>query len=94
MKKIKGIENLKLVTPEEHNAMNEEFLKKSTINKMMHNPKKMVNGALTIGYDISKEKDHCCLIVAQLRGNSEIMIINEFYDKEADELFKKLVGGE
>lgn len=67
-------------------------LKMSTINKMMDDPKKLVNGTLTIGYDFSEEKDHCCLIVAQLRGNSEVMIINEFYDKEADELFKKLVG--
>lgn len=66
-------------------------LKMTTINKMMENPKKLVNGALTIGYDFSKEKDHCCLIVAQLRGNSEVMIINEFYDEEANELFKKLV---
>jgi hypothetical protein len=66
-------------------------LRMTTINKMMNNPKKLVNGALTIGYDFSKEKDHCCLIVAQLRGNSEVMIINEFYDEEANELFKKLV---
>ena len=67
-------------------------LKMDTINKMMDDPKKLVNGTLTIGYDFSKEKDHCCLIVAQLRGNSELMIINEFYDEDADELFKKLVG--
>ncbi len=66
-------------------------LRMTTINKMMENPKKLVNGVLTIGYDFSKEKDHCCLIVAQLRGNSEVMIINEFYDEEANELFKKLV---
>lgn len=72
--------------------MNKEELKNKTITKIMDNPKKLVNGSLTIGYDFSKEKDHCCLIVAQLRGNSEVMIINEFYDEEADELFKKLVG--
>jgi hypothetical protein len=71
--------------------MDKYDLKMTTINKMMENPKKLVNGALTIGYDFSKEKDHCCLIVAQLRGNSEVMIINEFYDEEANELFKKLV---
>lgn len=71
--------------------MDKYGLKMTTINKMMENPKKLVNGALTIGYDFSKEKDHCCLIVAQLRGNSEVMIINEFYDEEANELFKKLV---
>lgn len=72
--------------------MTKEEIKNKTITKIMDNPKKLVNGALTIGYDFSKEKDHCCLIVAQLRGNSEVMIINEFYDEEADELFKKLVG--
>lgn len=71
--------------------MDKYDLRMTTINKMMKNPKKLVNGALTIGYDFSKEKDHCCLIVAQLRGNSEVMIINEFYDEEANELFKKLV---
>ena len=74
--------------------MDKYDLKMTTISKMIDNPKKLVNGALTIGYDFSKEKDHCCLIVAQLRGNSEVMIINEFYDEEANELFKKLVGGE
>ena len=72
--------------------MNKKELKNKTITKIMDNPKKLVNGSLIIGYDFSKEKDHCCLIVAQLRGNSEVMIINEFYDEEADELFKKLVG--
>ena len=74
--------------------MDKYDLRMTTLSKMMKNPKKLVNGALTIGYDFSKEKDHCCLIVAQLRGNSEIMIINEFYDEEANELFKKLIGGE
>lgn len=74
--------------------MDKYDLKMTTISKMSENPKKLVNGALTIGYDFSKEKDHCCLIVAQLRGNSEVMIINEFYDEEANELFKKLVGVE
>lgn len=70
----------------------QEELKNKTINKIMKEPKKLVNGVITIGYDISKKKDHCCLIVAQPRGNTEIMIINEFYDEEANELFKKLVG--
>lgn len=74
--------------------MDKYDLKMTTISKMSENPKKLVNGALTIGYDFSKEKDHCCLIVAQLRGNSEVMIINEFYDEEANSLFKKLVGVE
>lgn len=74
--------------------MTREELRDKTITKIMNNPKKLVNGALTIGYDFSKEKDHCCLIVAQLRGNSEMMIINELYDEEADDLYKKLMGGE
>lgn len=71
--------------------MDKYDLKMTTIDKIMNNPKMLVNGALTIGYDFSKGKDHCCLIVAQLRGNSEVLIINEFYDEEANELFKKLV---
>lgn len=71
--------------------MMKKELKNKTINKMMYDPKKLVNGLLTIGYDFTKE--NCCLIVAQPRGNSEIMIINEFFDEEANELFKKLIGG-
>ena len=70
--------------------MNKEEIKNKTINKMMREPKKLINGLITIGYDFTKE--HCCLIVAQPRMNEEIMIINEFYDEEANELFKKLVG--
>ena len=72
--------------------MNKEKLKNNIITKIMREPKKLINGLITIGYDISNEKDHCCLIVAKPRGNSEIMIINEFYDEEANELFKKLMG--
>lgn len=71
-----------------------ELFKTQTINKMQLEPKKLTNGILTIGFDISKDKDHCCLIVAQPRGKSEVMIINEFYDEEANELLKKLLGGE
>ena len=67
-------------------------LKMTTINKMMEEPKKLLNGLFSIGYDVSNGKDHCCLIVAQPRGNSEVMIINEFYDEEAAEMFEKLVG--
>ena len=67
-------------------------LKQITINKMMKEPKKLTNGLITIGFNISKNKKHCCLIVAQPRRSDEIMIINEFYDDEADEVYKKLVG--
>lgn len=66
-------------------------LKMATIHKMMEEPKKLINGLFTIGYDISKDKDHCCLIVAQPRGNNETMIINEFYDEEAAEILEKLL---
>ena len=69
-----------------------EHLKNITINKMMKEPKKLLNGLFQIGFDTSNDKDHCCLIVAQLRGNSELIIINEFYDEEAAEMFEKLVG--
>ena len=70
---------------------NKEDLKMITINKMMEEPKKLLNGLLTIGFDVSKNKDHCCLIVAKPRGNNEIMIINEFYDEEANEMLHKLL---
>lgn len=65
-------------------------LKMATIHKMMEEPKKLINGLFTIGYDISKGKDHCCLIVAQPRGR-DTMIINEFYDEEANEILEKLL---
>ena len=68
-----------------------EDLKNKTIEKMMKEPKELLNGILTIGFDVSKNKDHCCLIVAQPRGTTEIMIINEFYDEEANDLLKKLI---
>lgn len=74
--------------------LNKENLKLITINKMMKEPKKLLNGLFSIGFDVSNDKDHCCLIVAQPRGETEIMIINEFYDEEANELLKKLLGGE
>lgn len=71
--------------------MKNEELKNKTINKMMTNPRGLLNGILTIGFDVSEEKDHCCLIVAKLRGTKEIMIINEFFDEEANDLLKKLL---
>lgn len=71
--------------------MNEE-LKISTINKMMKEPNKLINGLITIGFDVSKDKDHCCLIVGKLRGKSEIMVIKELYDDEANDLFEKIIN--
>lgn len=74
--------------------MNREKLKDKIITKLMSNPKELVNGALTIGFDVTKEQDHCCLVVAQYRGKNEIMVINEFYDEEADRILKLLMGSE
>lgn len=73
---------------------NKEDLKITTINKMHKEPKKLLNGLFQIGFDVTESKDHCCLIVTQFRGKSEIMVINEFFDEEADELLKKLIGYE
>ena len=72
--------------------MGKEELKTKTIDKMMKEPNKLLNGTFTIGFDVSENKDHCCLIVAQPRGTTEIRIINEFYDEEANEIFLKLMG--
>lgn len=71
---------------------NKEDLKITTINKMAKEPKELLNGLFQIGFDVSENKDHCCLLVAQFRGTSEVMIINEFFDEEANELLKKLLG--
>jgi hypothetical protein len=46
---------------------------------------------LIIGYDCSKEKDHTCLLVARKIGRG-YFILNEFLDKEAEEIYKKLIG--
>lgn len=73
-------------------TFDEEELKLITINKMMKEPKKLLNGLFQIGFDTSKDKDHCCLLVSQIRGKSEIMIINEFFDEEAKEIWNKLIG--
>lgn len=72
--------------------MQKEDLKIKTIDKMMKKPNELLNGIFTIGYDISENKDRCCLIVAQPRGTTEVMIINEFYDEEANEIYLKLMG--
>lgn len=70
----------------------QEQLKISTINKMMKEPSKLINGLITIGFDISENKDHCCLVVGKMRGKSEIMIIKELFDDEANDLYKKILN--
>ena len=70
--------------------MNEK-LRTSTIEKMMKEPNKLTSGLITIGFDISKDKNHCCLIIGKLRGKSEIMVIKELYDDEANDFFKQII---
>lgn len=48
---------------------------------------------LTIGYDYSKERDHTALIISRPLGNGAFEMLNEFYDKEAEEIYNKLIGG-
>lgn len=69
-----------------------EQFKRETIRKMLSDPNKLTNGLINIGFDISKDKDHCSLIVAKYRGNHEVMIINEFYDEEAAHILELLLG--
>ncbi len=69
-----------------------EKLRTSTIEKMMKEPNKLTNGLITIGFDISKNKDHCCLIVGKFRGKSEIMVIKELYDDDATDLYKMIMN--
>ena len=70
----------------------EKELKDNTIHKMMKEPGKLLNGIFNIGFDVSKNEDHCCLVVGKCIGLDQLMIISEFYDEEASELFNKLMG--
>jgi len=71
---------------------NLEKLKITIIQKLMSNQNKLLNKPLIIGYDLSEKKDHSSLIVGMKRGKEEFMIINEFYDDEADKIYKMLMG--
>jgi len=44
---------------------------------------------LVIGYDKAEDKDSQALIVSRKIGRG-LWIINEFYDKEAEEIYNKL----
>lgn len=69
-----------------------ERLKLITIGKLMDDPDKLLNKQLIIGFDVSETKDHCSLIVGIKRGEKEFMVVNEFYDDEADKIYKMLMG--
>lgn len=58
---------------------------------MMGN-KEGIEDCLVIGYDQAKGKDHTCLIISRPIGNGAYQIINEYLDKEAEEIYSKLTG--
>lgn len=49
--------------------------------------------SLVIGYDNSNGKDHTCLVVGRKSGRG-IIITNEFFDEEAEEIYNKLTNKE
>lgn len=53
-----------------------------------------VNESLLVGVDFTNGEDSSILIVGRKRPNQSVDIINAFQGKEAEELYKKLVGNE
>lgn len=51
-----------------------------------------VNESLLVGVNFTKGEDSGVLIVGRKRPNQSVDIINAFQGKEAEELYKKLVG--
>lgn len=51
-----------------------------------------INESLLVGVDFTNDKDTGVLIVGRKRPNKSVEIINAFQGKEAEELYKKLVG--
>lgn len=57
---------------------------------MRHKISKIVlEDKLIVGYDLSDDKDHTCLIVCRQMKNG-YLLLNNYYDEEANELYKKL----
>ena len=54
-------------------------------------PENKITGSLIIGYDIDSSTDKAVLIVGRKRMNESTEIINAFQDKEAVDLYKKLI---
>ena len=50
------------------------------------------NESLLVGVDFTNDEDSSVLIVGRKRPNQSVDIINAFQGKEAEELYKKLVG--
>lgn len=51
-----------------------------------------INESLLVGVDFTNDKDTSVLIVGRKHPNKSVEIINAFQGKEAEELYKKLVG--
>ena len=48
------------------------------------------SGYFKVGYDFSNDKDLSCLVVIEKKGRG-YSIINTFYGKEAENLYKTLI---
>lgn len=53
-----------------------------------------MNESLLVGVDFTNGEDTGVLIVGRKRQNESVEIINAFQGKEAEELYKKLIGNE
>lgn len=51
--------------------------------------KYVLEDKLIVGYDLSDDKDHTCLIVCRQMKNG-YLLLNNYCDEEADKLYKKL----
>lgn len=51
-----------------------------------------INESLLVGVDFTNGEDVGVLIVGRKRPNQSVDIINAFQGKEAEELYKKLIG--
>ena len=47
---------------------------------------------LIIGYDYSNGQDHTALLIGRRLGRG-YKVLNIIYDKEAEEIYNKLIGG-
>ena len=51
-----------------------------------------INESLLVGVDFTNDEDTCILIVGRKRPDHSVDIVNAFQGKEAEELYKKLIG--
>ena len=51
-----------------------------------------INESLLVGFDFTNDEDTGVLIVGRKRHKHSVDIINAFHGKEAEELYKKLIG--